>query len=377
MAELTIDDISFLQGQDADSIHKEMLASLPDAMDKTEGGFADDFTRPTALRMAKFAEQDILNAISCIFPSTSYGEFLDRHGTSRGITRKEATKAYGHVQVTAKAGTTIPVGTIFTTIADEYSEYVEFVSVTSGITESDTEPIELEVEAVLAGVEGNVSAGAITLLGANISGVSSVYNEEATSGGTDVEDDDSLRERIEQFDKSKNVSYVGSNTDYERWALEVAGVGSAVCVPAQDNTGLVTLVIADSNGEPANEQLCEAVYNHIQSPNDAKARLANVNARLSVIPPATLGLTVSATVELAYGAVLGTVTEAFTSALKLYLGNCGGEVKYSKVWNVLSSTDGISDLKNLLVNGGTSNIAVGQDELPNVTTVTLSEGVVE
>lgn len=377
MAELTIDDVSFLQGQDADSIQKEMLASLPDAMDKTEGGFADDFTRPTALRLAKFAEQDILNAIACIFPSTSYGEFLDRHGTSRGITRKEATKAYGHVQVTAKAGTAIPVGTIFTTIADEYAEYVEFMSVTSGITESDTVPIELEVEAVLPGTEGNVSAGAITLLGSNIIGVSSVYNAEATSGGTDLEDDDSLRERIEQFDKSKNVSYVGSNNDYERWALEVPGVGSAVCVPAQDDTGLVTLVIADSNGAPANEQLCEAVYNHIQSPNDKKARLANVNARLSVIPPTTLDIAVSATIELAYGATLDSVTSAFTAALKLYLAECAGEVKYSKVWGVLSSTNGISDLNNLLVNGGTSNISVGQDELPNITTVTLSEGVVE
>lgn len=377
MAELTIDDVSFLQGQDADSIHKEMLASLPDALDKTEGGFADDFTRPTALRLAKFAEQDILNAIACIFPPTSYGSFLDSHGKSRGIYRKEATKAYGHVQVTAKAGTTIPVGTIFTTIADEYAEYVEFVSVTSGITESDTEPIDLEVEAVLTGTEGNVSAGAITLLGSNINGVSSVYNEEATSGGSDIEDDDSLRERIDQFDKNKNVSYVGSNSDYERWALEVPGVGTAVCIPAQDDTGLVTLVITDANGAPANEQLCLAVYNHIQSPNDRKARLANVNARLSVIPPATLELVVAATIELAYGAVLETVKSAFVSALQQYLLSCNGEIKYSKVWSILSSTPGISDLNNLLVNGGTSNIAVGEDDLPNITTVTLTEGVVE
>lgn len=374
MAELTIDDISFLQGQDADSIHKEMLATLPDAVDKTEGGFADDFTRPTALRMAKFAEQDILNAISCIFPPTAYGDFLDRHGESRGIYRKEATKAYGHVQVTAKAGTTIPVGTIFTTIADEYAEYVEFVSVTSGITESDTEPIDLEVEAVLTGTEGNVSAGAITLLGTNINGVSSVYNAEATSGGSDIEDDDSMRERIVMYDKNRQVSYVGSKADYIRWALEVPGVGNAVCIPAQDTSGLVTLVITDANGDPANEQLCKNVYAYIQ---EGDTRKTNVNATLSVIPPNTLDLTVSATIELVYGNTLEVVTSAFVSALKLYLASCNGEVKYSKVWSTLSSISGVNDLDNLLINGGTSNITVGIDQLPNITSATLTEGVVE
>lgn len=377
MEELTLDDISFLQGQDADSIHKEMLASLPDAMDKTEGGFADDFTRPTALRMAKFAEQDILNAIACIFPTTSFGDFLDRHGKSRGIVRKKATKAYGHVQVTAKAGTEIPAGTIFTTIADDYAKYVEFVSVTSGITESDTEPITLAVEAVSSGIEGNVPAGSITLLGTNLQGVSNVINVEATSGGTDVEDDESMRERIDLYDKNRQVSYVGSKADYVRWALEVPGVGSAVCIPAQDTSGLVTLIITDSNGDPANEQLCKDVYEYIQSPSDEYARKTNVNATLSVIPPDTLDLTVSATIEMSYGGTLETVKAAFISALKLYLASCNGEVKYSKVWSTLSSTSGISDLNNLLVNGGTSNIAIGINQLPNITSVTLKEGVVE
>lgn len=377
MAELTLDDIEFLQGQDADSIQQEMLDSLPKDLDKTKGGFADDFTRPTALMMAKFAEQDLLNVVCCIFPKYAYGEFLDFHGESRGITRRAATNAYGHVQVTAKAGTEIPAGTIFATVADNYSEYVEFVSVTSGITESDTEAIDLAVEAVVAGVEGNVSAGAITMLGTSLKDVISITNAEPTTGGTDIEDDESLRERIVQYDTNRQVSYVGSKSDYVRWALEVPGVGTAECIPATDDSGLVTLVIIDSNGDPANEQLCADVYNHIQSPDDESARLTNVNATLSVIPPHTLDLTVSATVELTYGNTLETVTAAFISALKLYLASCNGEIKYSKVWNILSSTSGISDLNNLLVNGGTGNIPIAVDQLPHVTSAVLTEGVVE
>ena len=376
MAELTLDDISFLQGQDADTLHNEMLKELPDDLDKTKGGFADDFTRPTALRMAKFAEQDILNAICCIFPETSFGSFLDRHGKTRGIYRKEATKAYGHVQVTAKAGTLIPEGTIFSTVADDYAEYVEFVSVESGTAESDTEPIDLVVEAAISGVKGNVSARAITMLGTNLKGVISVTNAEATSGGTDIEDDDSLRERITMYDKNRQVSYVGSKADYVRWALEVPGVGSAVCIPAKDTSGLVTLVITDSNGEPGNESLCNDVYEYIQSPSDEYARKTNVNATLAVIPPETLELTISATVELMYENTLETVTSAFISALKLYLASCNGEIKYSKIFNTLSSTSGVSDFNNLLVNGGTSNILIAEDQLPYIKSATLTEGVI-
>ena len=39
----------FLEDCDADTIHARMMDELPDDIDKTEGGFPWDFTRPTAL----------------------------------------------------------------------------------------------------------------------------------------------------------------------------------------------------------------------------------------------------------------------------------------------------------------------------------------
>ena len=379
MAGLELTDIPFLQGQDDETLHNEMLDTLPDDLDKTEGSFAHDFTYPTALRVAKFAEQDLLNAVSCIFPMFSYGVFLDYHGETRGMTRKPATKSYGHVQVYAKPGTTYPVGTLFATVADDNTEYVEFVSVASGTAESDTEAVDLPVEAVEAGVRGNVPAHAITMLGANITGTISVDNEEPTTGGTDTEDDDSFRDRIVAYDRTRSVSFVGSKSDYVRWAMEVPGVGTAECIPAQDDSGLVTLVITDSNGDPANEQLCNAVYEYIQSPSNEDARLTNVNALLSVVPPETLDLTITATIELLYGGTLETVKTAFITTLKQYLASCDGEIKFSKVGSILSATSGINDYTNLLVNGGRANIKFSVNQLPFVSpdNVVFTEGVVE
>ena len=379
MAELTIDDVPFLQGQDVDTLHKEMLDALPDDLDKTEGSFAWDFTIPTALRTAMFAEQPLLNAIRCIFPMFAFGEFLDYHAQARGMSRKPAVKASGYVQVIAKAGTEIPVGTVFSTIADDNTEYVEFVSVESGTIESDTEAVTLAVEAVKAGAVGNVSAHSVTMLGTKINGVSSVDNAEAITGGTDEEDDESLQERIVEFDGTRSVSFVGSVSDYKRWAMEVPGVGSATVIPAQDDSGLVTIILTDSNGDPANEQLREAVYNHIQSPDDEDARLSNVNALLSVVAPETLDITISATVELVQAGTLATVKAAFITNLKQYLATCEGEVKYTRVGRVLSATDGVNDYSNLLINGAESNIQVLINQLPYISDaqVTLTEGVVE
>ena len=39
----------FLENSSEDEIHEKMLGNLPDDIDKAEGGFPWDFTRPTAI----------------------------------------------------------------------------------------------------------------------------------------------------------------------------------------------------------------------------------------------------------------------------------------------------------------------------------------
>ena len=46
----------FLQGQSADQIHSRMLENLPADIDKSQGNIPWDFTRPSALEKAEFAE---------------------------------------------------------------------------------------------------------------------------------------------------------------------------------------------------------------------------------------------------------------------------------------------------------------------------------
>ena len=68
------------------------------------------------------------------------------------------------------------------------------------------------------------------------------------------------------------MTYLGNDTDYKRWAKE-AGAGDCIVDPAWKGPGTVRLVLVDGNGQPANKELIDAVFNHIVSPTDRAARL--------------------------------------------------------------------------------------------------------
>jgi uncharacterized phage protein gp47/JayE len=256
------------------------------------------------------------------------------------------------------------------------------------VTIPESGSVTVAIECTKTGIIGNTAADTIVLVSGRNTGVTAVTNKNPITGGTESEDDDSLIARIDAYDKSLGESFTGCVADYKRWALEVDGVGDAAVVPAQDDSGLVTIILTDTNGVPATQNLCTQVYNHIMRPDDPEVRLANVNACLSVVPPSTIAIAVKATVKLESGATIESVRAAFLANLTKYLPEAmdAKEVKYSRVWAVLSATAGVNDLTGLQigekVNGeatyGTGNIVITAAELPTVATndLILTEGTV-
>ena len=239
---------------------------------------------------------------------------------------------------------------------------------------------EVPVKCMQTGTAGNVIAGTVIFKLSQLSGVTAVTNPEAITGGTEEEDDDSLRARIVSLDQSQSVSYVGSVADYKRWSLEVPGVGGVTVIPAQDDSGLVTLVITDSNGDPANEEICQNVYDYIMSTADPELRLTAPNVKLNVIPPTITELSVSVTVEVGTGSSLEAIKSAFIEAVQAYLDTArsDGEVRYTQIGKILAGISGVYDYDALTLNGGTTNISITNTQLPQVTSdsVLLIQGVV-
>lgn len=164
-------------------------------------------------------------------------ESLDYVGALVGFNRNPAAKATGTVTFSrssaAPSDINIPKGTRVAT-SDEsiVFETTEAVTLLSGNTSVDA-----NIEAVEPGANGNVSSSTITVIIDPVSGIESVNNGSATSGGRDKETDAAFRYRI----KNEITSLGKGSLDAIRGAiLAVTDVTDAIMEEndtATDNTG--------------------------------------------------------------------------------------------------------------------------------------------
>lgn len=378
MAEFVTPD--FLKNSSVDEIHKVSLSVLPADIDMSEGNHPWNLTRSTALIAAELRQYHFPEIIKLIFPESSYGTFLREHAKSRGMKVKEATPARGEITITGAVGTVIQAGSLVSTAAANNEPSVDY-KVLRSTKIPDSGSVTVAIECTQTGIIGNTQADTVVLVSSGIKGITAVTNEAAITGGTEEESDESLIQRILEHDQSLGDSFTGSVADYKRWAMEVPGVGSATVIPAQDDSGLITIIITDSNGEPATGQLCTEVYNHIMKPDDPDNRLAAVNAYLSVTAPATMAIGIQATVELSDGYTIDSVKTAYMAQLALYLPEAleAKEIKYTKLWAALSASEGVNDFSGLQfgiksgdsITYGTSNVAITSNQLPTIAAADL------
>lgn len=397
MSQFIIPD--FIKNEDVNKIHKRMRDNLPNDIDKSEGSDVWNLTYPTAYEHAYFAQFCILNALRLIWPEFSYGTYADYHGACRGMVRRKAQYATGRVKITGNIGVNIPKGTVFSTAQILDGNVTEFAT-TENVSIGENRTVMVNIIATVVGKSGNVPANTIVINSDKIVGISSITNEFATSGGYDEESDESFVERIKEYDQAQDNSFIGNDNDYRRWALEVDGVGEAVVISPEDNpnvedeSGIVTVIIVDSNGAPADKTLCAAVYNHIMQPiplsTDGKKtdgqtttieRLAPPGVVLEVTAPTTITISVSGLIELDNTVEIEDIKSNFISSISEYIVQAikDGEVRYSKIASILSNTAGVADYKNLIVNGNNTNVQLMLNQIPTIseTTIKFDVGLVD
>jgi len=386
MAEFQVPE--FLEDQDIDTIHERMLENLPDDIDVSVGSHPYNLTRPVAYIISYMLESVLADAIMLMFPKycEDFDEILDDHAEIRGMSRKPAQYATGYVTVTGDEGTVIPMGEIFETVSsnDDEEAVVEFEAIAAA-TIPAAGYVNVDIMAVEPGLEGNVAANTIIMF--DIEDVSNVTNPEATSGGMDEESNEELQERIVNYDLNIGNSFVGSVTDYKRWAEEVNGVGNAAVISPTDGGDPIRIILTDTDGAPVSLAVQTDVYDHIMGVEaDGSDRLAPVNATIQVETPTQTNLYISATVVLntAYALdSLPTIKQDFADSLKEYLTEAPGEgkIKYSTVCRYLSETDGIFDFTGLQmkITGGSmasTNITIDDSDSIAILTDNISFTVV-
>jgi uncharacterized phage protein gp47/JayE len=334
------------EDQTESTIRQRMLDAVPSDLNKREGSFIYDGISPAAIELA-LAYIELDRVINLGFIQTTYGQYLDYRAAEHGLTRKAATKATGQVTILGSQGTVVPVGSVFAT-----GSGVEFET-TDEVTIDETGQVSADIEAVDAGTGGNVPAETITEILVSIQGVTDVINNDPTEGGTDEETDDALVSRL--LEKVRLPATSGNVAHYKQWALEVAGVGDAKVFPTWDGPLTVKVAVIDSNKQPASAEIVQDVAGYIEE-------VRPIGATVTVESAAGLNIDVSATVVLDTGAVLADVQAAFESALDEYLQEIAFEqnyVSYAQIGALLLNTSGVLDYSNLLLNGASANVSVG------------------
>ena len=380
MSLIEFEQPDWLKGQSARAINKRMMAQLPDDLDKIEGGFIWDLTMPSAEEKAELLQYHMVLALKTMFHMWADGIWLDYHAQDCGLTRKEANKAYGYVTVTGEPNTKIDQGFIFSVPSDNSGEpAIDYATINETVIPEEG-IIDIAVQAVVAGKSSNIANDKIAIMRSPVKGITHITNKEAITGGTEKESDDALRQRIDDFYAGRMASFVGNKKDYIRWAKEVAGVGFAHCIPCYNGANTVKVVIADSNGEPANQEILDAVELHIfgTGHNDIN-RLAPIGiVEYAVVAPILAEINYSLDIKLVENFTLERVETLIRENLKEYYktlsddDNNFGTLKYVAVSAVIFNTEGVADFKHLRIDNAIKNIAFGEDKIPSTGEINLT-----
>lgn len=329
----------------SDEILKELQTQCESPFSKFEGTFEYDVFSSNAIEFMKtYVELGELYKVA--FGDTAYGDFLTRKAADSGVIRKEATKAIGFV--TVKGNGELPKGSQFATQTGVLFETLEDVQVEQTAT--------VRVQAVLAGIGGNVVAQAISVIPMSIPGMLSVSNAEPMQDGFEAETDEELRTRY--LNHVRNPGTSGNVNHYYEWAMSVAGVGGAKVIPTWNGAGTVKVIIVDTEYKAASTEIVTKVQAYIDTvrPMGAVVTVKTVEPttiNISIHPEGTFNLDVFKELVKAYFIALEQQVIKGNQTVKLSVAKIGS----------LALDAGAIDYTGLLVNGRSESLTLGVDQL--------------
>lgn len=333
-----------------EAIKARILWNMASDVSKIEGSYTDSMTGPISVELSK-----VYGSMNAIIPiayiDETSGGYIDKRCAEIGMFRKAGKAATVTLSFTGSDGTVIPAGSIFlTTNGLEFSTQTD-VTITGGAASATA-------IAVTVGAAYNMAAGSIISQYNSIAGLTTVTNPAAAQGGADPETDADLVARYYYFKRNPPTS--GNVHDYERWALEVDGVGGVRVTPLENGPGTVGVLIVGPKKQPVDQAIVSVCTAHIET-------CRPVGPAVTVASASALTISVSASVTIDGSTTKDTVKMAFASAVNAYLESISFvtyTVLYNHIAYLLMGVDGVTDFSGLTVNGGSANITVGNKEVP-------------
>lgn len=263
-------EVSFIDNITLDDVQRQMVADYQERYETLTGkksalSRADPVALilyacsiqiyQTLLFVDRAGKQDLLKY--------SYGGFLDNLAALKGISREPAKAAVVKVRFTLSglrsSPVSIPAGTRVTN-GELYFDTDEYAEIAAG-----EESIDLICTCQTTGTSGNrLMAGDINILVDPIPYVQGVQNVEESSGGTDIEDDDSLAERI--YLAPSKYSVAGPEEAYRYWVQTFNSSIADVYIDSTEPTEVLIEFIM-SDGELPSESVIYSLQNYLHNEN--------------------------------------------------------------------------------------------------------------
>lgn len=169
-----------------------------------------------------------------LFATTAERDALLEIGTTYGLSPIAATFAAGTVEATGVDGYPIDAGTYLVHSSGQRYSVSALATIAGG-------KASVSIEAVEAGVDGNLESSETLSFESPVAGVDTTATVEAAglTGGNDEEDTEEFRARL--LLRMHEPPAGGREADYEGWALAVAGVTRAWVYPNEDGLGTVVV----------------------------------------------------------------------------------------------------------------------------------------
>lgn len=263
-------DVSFIDNITLDDVQRQMVADYQEKYERLTGKkTALSRADPVALVLYACSIQ-IYQALLYVdragkqdLLKYSYGGFMDNLAALKGISREPAKAAVVKVRFTLSglrpSPVAIPAGTRVTN-GELYFETNEYAEIAAG-----KESIDLICTCQREGKSGDgLMAGDINILVDPIAYVKSVVNLEESSGGADIESDDSLAERI--YIAPSKYSVAGPEEAYRYWVKTFNSSITDVYIDSENPTEVLVEFIMN-DGELPSESVIDSLRDYLKDKN--------------------------------------------------------------------------------------------------------------
>lgn len=327
------------------------------------------------LEKAKLDQDEIMNRSNIITAyENGYDEDVVKYAAEDGIDRKAEHEATGIETFIGVEGTTIPIGFKF----GNKNNGLVYETVLEGTIDS-TGSVDILSVSTEKAAKYNAKAGTLNYMPISMIGVTSCTNKEDFTKGRDIESIDDLFYR-HQLKVRQNPN--GCNrAQYLKWCTDVEGVGAAKVYPLTDETmskkrGHVCCVITNSEKRAADEELCTKTKNYIDPGDGDGSGVAPCNAIVHVISADELVLNITANVEYESSTNLTTIKTSIEEAITTYLKKMSfnvSKISFTRIGSLFYTINGLVEYTNLKINGFEDDIAVGDNQIAVLGSVTINE----